>query len=280
VDSATSEITFGTLLRKLRREANLTQLVLAERAGLTVRTIAHPEGGRGLFAHSAAQLAGALGMTGSERNAFLASANHVMRRGTGSATSVVAQRASFVPQRPLTSGGPLVDNPYPAAVTVLAETTTCLNARFAELRLIQVVVLDRATHASALGEALKAGGLPCAEITFRAEAAEEAIRTLARDKDMLVGAGTVLHPNHVDRVVSAGARYIVSPGFTPIVARQWWRRNAESIERPVFHGALHPHRRRYFGHVEPLSGAQSVLAVGGSWMVAEGRHSQRRPRYS
>jgi predicted dehydrogenase len=52
----------------------------------------------------------------------------VMRRWTGSATSVVAQRASFVPQRPLTPGGPIVDNPYPDAVTVLAETTSGANA--------------------------------------------------------------------------------------------------------------------------------------------------------
>jgi predicted dehydrogenase len=47
----------------------------------------------------------------------------VMRRWTGNATSVVAQRASFVPRRPLTPDGPLADNPYPDAVTVVAETT-------------------------------------------------------------------------------------------------------------------------------------------------------------
>jgi predicted dehydrogenase len=52
----------------------------------------------------------------------------VMRRWTGNATSLVAQRASFVPQRPLTPGGPLVDNPYPDAVTVLAETSSCASA--------------------------------------------------------------------------------------------------------------------------------------------------------
>jgi predicted dehydrogenase len=47
----------------------------------------------------------------------------VMRGWTGDATSLVAQRASFVPQRPITPGGPLADNPYPDAVTVVAETT-------------------------------------------------------------------------------------------------------------------------------------------------------------
>lgn len=52
----------------------------------------------------------------------------VMRRWTGTATSVVAQRASFVPRRPLTPGGPIVDNPYPDAVTVLAETTSGASA--------------------------------------------------------------------------------------------------------------------------------------------------------
>jgi predicted dehydrogenase len=52
----------------------------------------------------------------------------VMRRWTGNATSLVAQRASFVPQRPLTPGGPIVDNPYPDAVTVVAETTSGASA--------------------------------------------------------------------------------------------------------------------------------------------------------
>jgi predicted dehydrogenase len=48
----------------------------------------------------------------------------VMRRWTGDATSLIAQRSTFVPQRPLTPGGPLVDNPYPDAVTVVSETTS------------------------------------------------------------------------------------------------------------------------------------------------------------
>ena len=52
----------------------------------------------------------------------------VMRRWTGNATSLVAQRASFVPKRPLTPGGPIVDNPYPDAVTVAAETTSGASA--------------------------------------------------------------------------------------------------------------------------------------------------------
>jgi predicted dehydrogenase len=52
----------------------------------------------------------------------------VMRRWTGNATSLVAQRASFVPRRPLTPGGPMVDNPYPDAVTVAAETTSGASA--------------------------------------------------------------------------------------------------------------------------------------------------------
>jgi predicted dehydrogenase len=52
----------------------------------------------------------------------------VMRRWTGNATSLIAQRASFVPKRPLTPGGPIVDNPYPDAVTVVAETTSGASA--------------------------------------------------------------------------------------------------------------------------------------------------------
>jgi 2-dehydro-3-deoxyphosphogluconate aldolase/(4S)-4-hydroxy-2-oxoglutarate aldolase len=88
---------------------------------------------------------------------------------------------------------------------------------FAELRVIPVVVLERAADARALGQALQAGGLPCAEITFRTEAAEAAIQALAQDPEMLVGAGTVVRVEQVDRAIAAGARFIVTPGFSRAV---------------------------------------------------------------
>ena len=88
------------------------------------------------------------------------------------------------------------------------------------LRVIPVVAIDDAADAPALGDALAAGGLPVAEITFRTAAAEASIRALAgRGAGMLVGAGTVLNPDTAKRAVDAGARFIVSPGFNPKTVR-------------------------------------------------------------
>ena len=82
--------------------------------------------------------------------------------------------------------------------------------------IIPVAVLDDAKDADALAEALCEGGLPCAEVTFRTAAAEETIRTMAKNyPDMLVGAGTVLTRDQVDRALDAGAKFIVAPGLNP-----------------------------------------------------------------
>jgi 2-dehydro-3-deoxyphosphogluconate aldolase/(4S)-4-hydroxy-2-oxoglutarate aldolase len=89
----------------------------------------------------------------------------------------------------------------------------------AELRLIPVITIDDLRHARPLLQALKAGGLPGAEVTFRTPAAEDALRVMAEDHDVLLGAGSVLDPHQVDRAVAAGARFIVSPGFSRSVAR-------------------------------------------------------------
>ncbi|MFN8499143.1 MAG: bifunctional 4-hydroxy-2-oxoglutarate aldolase/2-dehydro-3-deoxy-phosphogluconate aldolase [Anaerolineae bacterium] len=90
--------------------------------------------------------------------------------------------------------------------------------RIGMLKLLPVVKIERAADAVGLGEALLAGGLPVAEITFRTDAAEEAIRVLCRDlPEMLVGAGTVLTVDNVKRAVDAGATFMVSPGFNPKV---------------------------------------------------------------
>ena len=87
-------------------------------------------------------------------------------------------------------------------------------------RLVPVVVLDEATNAAGLADALVAGGLPVAEVTFRTAAAAEAIRAMADRDDILVGAGTVLTPDQVDQAVAAGASYIVSPGLSRKVVEQ------------------------------------------------------------
>lgn len=86
--------------------------------------------------------------------------------------------------------------------------------------IVPVVVLDDVRAAEPLGRALCEGGLPCAEITFRTEAAEEAIRIMSEKfPDMLIGAGTVLTTEQVDRAVAAGAKFIVSPGLNPRIVK-------------------------------------------------------------
>ncbi len=83
-----------------------------------------------------------------------------------------------------------------------------------QLGLIPVVAIERAEDAPKLGRALQAGGLPCAEITFRTAAAPEAIRLITAEcPDVLVGAGTVLSVAQAEQAAASGARFIVSPGF-------------------------------------------------------------------
>ena len=111
-----------------------------------------------------------------------------------------------------------------------------LEEQFYEYALVPVVVLDDADDAAPLAEALIKGGLPCAEVTFRTEAAEESIRIMNKKyPDMLVGAGTVLTTEQVDRAVAAGAKFIVSPGFDPEIVDYCMEKNI-----PVFPGCVSP----------------------------------------
>ena len=92
--------------------------------------------------------------------------------------------------------------------------------QISKIGIVPVVKIDRAEDALPLAKALCAGGLPCAEVTFRTDAAAEAIRIMtANFPDMCVGAGTVLNAEQVDAAVAAGAKFIVSPGFNPAVVR-------------------------------------------------------------
>jgi len=175
-----------------------------------------------------------------------------------------------------------------------------------KIGLVPVVRLDRPESAGRLAEALLAGGLPCAEITFRAQGAAQAIRAIADGyPDLLVGAGTVLTVEQARQAVDAGARFIVSPGIArPVV--EWCRDSGV----PVMPGVATPSEiltAMEFGltvlkmfPIEALGGVPlveavaapfgavrfvptggisaenlasyvrlpSVLAVGGSWMVS------------
>ena len=91
-----------------------------------------------------------------------------------------------------------------------------IGEQFEELGVVPVVVLENKEDAVPLAEALVQGGLPCAEVTFRTDAAAESIRLMSEKyPDMLVGAGTVLTTEQVDLAVKSGAKFIVSPGFDP-----------------------------------------------------------------
>ncbi len=90
----------------------------------------------------------------------------------------------------------------------------------AKIGIVPVVVLDDAKDAAPLADALCKGGLPCAEVTFRTAAAEESIKNMVEaHPEMMVGAGTVLTTEQVDRAVNAGAKFIVAPGFNPTIVK-------------------------------------------------------------
>jgi len=108
-----------------------------------------------------------------------------------------------------------------------------LIASLSQHRIVPVVVLDEPTTAGPLADALVAGGLPVAEITFRTPAAVEAIRVMSSRGDVIVGAGTVLTPAQVDQAVAAGASYVVAPGFSRAVVDRCAERGV-----PVLPGAV------------------------------------------
>ena len=111
-----------------------------------------------------------------------------------------------------------------------------IEEQFHEFGVVPVVVLEEAKDALPLAKALVEGGLPCAEVTFRTEAAEESIRLMSEKyPEMLVGAGTVLTTKQVDRAAAAGAKFIVSPGFDPEIVDYCLEKKI-----PVFPGCITP----------------------------------------
>ncbi|MDR2144036.1 MAG: bifunctional 4-hydroxy-2-oxoglutarate aldolase/2-dehydro-3-deoxy-phosphogluconate aldolase [Treponema sp.] len=102
--------------------------------------------------------------------------------------------------------------------------------------IVPVVKIDDPEKAVPLARALIAGNLPCVEITFRTDAGEEAIRRIhAEVPEIILGAGTVLSVEQVDKAIAAGAGFAVSPGFNKRVV-------FHCIERglPIIPGCSNP----------------------------------------
>ena len=173
--------------------------------------------------------------------------------------------------------------------------------------IVPVVVIESAAAAAPLADALIEGGLPCAEVTLRTPAALDALRVLADRPDLLVGAGSVLSAGQARQAIAAGARFVVSPGFSEEVvaccrdhgvpalpgaatATEIMRALAAGVEvvklfpsaqlggPPGMRALIAPFpglRVVPTGGVGPANLATylaepAVLAVGGSWMVDQG----------
>lgn len=139
-------------------------------------------------------------------------------------------------------------------------------------RLVPVIALQRADHAAALADALVAGGLPIAEVTFRTDAAAASMKAMADRGDMLVGAGTVLTVDQVNEARDAGAAFVVSPGLNPKVVRR-----CLDIGLPVCPGVATPTdieaaldfglRVVKFFPAEAMGGVNTLEAIAGPYRM-------------
>ena len=107
------------------------------------------------------------------------------------------------------------------------------NEKISKIGVVPVIKLNHPERdAAALGKALCAGGVPVAEITFRAAGADTAIRLMKEaNPDMIVGAGTVTNTAQIDAVIAAGGEFIVTPGFDPELVAYAQEKNI-----PIFPG--------------------------------------------
>ncbi|MBY7819853.1 bifunctional 4-hydroxy-2-oxoglutarate aldolase/2-dehydro-3-deoxy-phosphogluconate aldolase [Vibrio fluvialis] len=179
-----------------------------------------------------------------------------------------------------------------------------LEQRLQQIKIVPVIAINDAVHAVPLAKVLVENGLPCAEVTFRTDAAQASIR-LMRDAypELLIGAGTVLTTQQVDQAISAGADFIVSPGLNPTTVKYCQQRgiaivpgvnNPSLVEQAMELGlktlkffpaepsggvamlkalsAVYPVQFMPTGGVNPRNVADylaipSVVACGGTWMV-------------
>ena len=174
-----------------------------------------------------------------------------------------------------------------------------------KIGIIPVIKIDDAAKAVPLARALIAGNIPCAEVTFRTAQGEEAMRRINNEvPDILLGAGTVLTTEQVDKAIAAGAKFIVSPGYNPRIVSYCADKEIlitpgcvipSDIERALEMGleavkffpaeqaggleyikaVAAPYSSMYFiptggintQNIAVYSAFKKVLACGGSWMV-------------
>lgn len=106
----------------------------------------------------------------------------------------------------------------------------------ARIGIVPVIKINDAEKAVDLALALKRGGIPCAEVTFRTPEAAKAIKNITDAvEDVIVGAGTVTTVSQVDLALESGARFIVSPGFNEKIVKYCMEKGV-----PVFPGVLTP----------------------------------------
>ena len=112
-----------------------------------------------------------------------------------------------------------------------------MNTKISAIGVVPVIKLNNPERdAAPLAKALCEGGVPVAEVTFRAAGADTAIRIMKEAcPDMLVGAGTVLTTEHVDKAIAAGAEFIVTPGFDPEIVKYCVEKNM-----PIYPGCTTP----------------------------------------
>ncbi|QEH44276.1 bifunctional 4-hydroxy-2-oxoglutarate aldolase/2-dehydro-3-deoxy-phosphogluconate aldolase [Aggregatibacter actinomycetemcomitans] len=118
----------------------------------------------------------------------------------------------------------------------MSYTTNQLIEKFRQLKVVPVIALDNAEDILPLADTLAKNGLPVAEITFRSEAAAEAIRLLRANKpDFLIAAGTILTAEQVVLAKNSGADVIITPGFNPKIVQL-----CQDLNLPITPGVNNP----------------------------------------
>ncbi|CDT77733.1 KHG/KDPG aldolase (Includes: 4-hydroxy-2-oxoglutarate aldolase; 2-dehydro-3-deoxy-phosphogluconate aldolase) [Vibrio coralliirubri] len=180
-----------------------------------------------------------------------------------------------------------------------------IEQRLRDIRIVPVIAINDVAQAVPLAKVLVENGLPCAEVTFRTEAAAESIRLMREAyPELLIGAGTVLSREQVDTAIDAGVDFIVSPGLNPTTVKYCQQRgvtivpgvnNPSLVEQAMEMGlktlkffpaepsggvamlkaltAVYPVNFMPTGGVSPANvesylALKSVVACGGTWMVS------------